>query len=238
MVCRKKGQVDVRSAGPLTVGPGLREALDRYRLHHGIAGPAQLSLEAVQTVEQLLRVGLPDGVWAYLAAAGREPLQVITHTEDALEHGGFPRRYIAFHRDKTRRSYACVDRRALEAADPVIVEWTTHDVGRESWPNLAKYILSLCDTDEDLDDEGVPAPPSDRPGAALDPTEPAIVEVSELEQSARRVLHSRFGEGVVLRTIPAPVPKLEIDFGQAGVKLVLATYVTDVAAAEPQPVVP
>ena len=204
-----------RKAGPLAVDPNLLKVLAMlHRLTKGFA-PNSLELRSVQHLEQQIGDRVHDEVLAYLAATGRDPVQVLTLTEDAQEQG-LPHTLIAFNREKTTSVYFCVDVRD-GAVSPIPVRgWDAYQGERKVWPSMAGFVCWLhgldISADAEVDELAVPR----------------IVD-SPTTAELRRVHHRRFGIGTVVQVIAAPTPKLVIDFGpDVGHKTILCTFVTAV----------
>lgn len=204
-----------RHAGPLAVDDKLLKVLALlHRRTKGFA-PNSLELRSVQHLEQQLGDRVHDDVLAYLAATGRDPVQVLTLTEDAQEQG-LPRHLIAFSREKTSAVYFCVDVRDAEVSPIPVRGWDAYQGERKVWPGMATFVCWLHGLDVKAGDEEDELPV------------PRIVDSPDTTE-LRRVHHGRFGIGTVVQVIAAPTPKLVIDFGpKVGHKTILCTFVTDV----------
>lgn len=214
-----------RTAAELQIEDRLRETLAKYRVHMAITVRPVLALDAVHEVEEKMATTVPDAVLALLAAAGRDPYQVTVLTEDARELASLPRRLLAFAHDNNAGVYWCVDLSDDAGPDPKVIEWSTTSVTRtRQWPSLSAFMLDHFDLERRLTSaERVQL------GREVSDLSPKIVAVDE--EPPRRVHHPIFGVGVVLREIPGPKIKLDVDFGPSGRRLLLASYVRGVEAA-------
>ena len=72
----------------------------------------------------------------------------------------------------------------------------------------------------------LPTAPLSLLGDGIDPGSEVVLPVPGEEKAGQRVRHARFGIGVVKRALPEG-DKLEIDFGDVGVKVLVAKYVEE-----------
>lgn len=208
-----------RPAEVLSIDAELREALARYRTQMAITCRPTLPLDAVREVERRLSVTVPDAVWALLAAAGRDPFQVAVLTEDARELHGLAEDFVAFAHESHSGVYWCVENR-VPPASPTIHEWSSESrATTQRWPHLAAFVRHRFELDRKL--TSAERVQLQREVAGL---EPALVAAPD-EEPLRRVHHPIFGVGIVLREIAGAAIKLDVDFGPAGRRLLLASYV-------------
>ncbi|MBW2527249.1 MAG: hypothetical protein JRI23_23915 [Deltaproteobacteria bacterium] len=206
----------------------LRSALVLCRLRRDITAPPVLASEAVRAVEAELGSPVPDPVWAWLAAAGRDPYQVLTLTADGHEEHRLPRRLIAFERDHRHGTYFCVQRRAAELSLCSVWEW---DGSRavETWHDLASFVRSRQDLAAGPLPGGIYQGERERFELELAAFAPGLVDRTE-DRSARRVRHPRFGDGVVVQELPSTPAKVQVDFGAAGIKIMMSSHLDDLLA--------
>ncbi|MBW2527039.1 MAG: SMI1/KNR4 family protein [Deltaproteobacteria bacterium] len=213
-----------RAAGEICIDDSLREALAKYRVRMAITGRPVLALDAVEDVERKLGATVPDEVLALLAAAGRDPYQVTVLTEDARELCGLPRRLLAFAHDSHSGVYWCTQAATSPDRDRSVIAWSSVELSAAArWPHLAAFMLEHFDLQR-------------RPSSAervqlgreVSDLSPKLIAVDE--EPPRRVHHPIFGVGVVLREIPGPKAKLDVDFGPSGRRLLLESYVRPVEA--------
>lgn len=212
-----------REAGPLKIDERLRESLARYRVQMAVTTSAQLPLEAVREVESKLGTRLNDGVLALLAATGRDPYQVLVLTEDAREEHSLPLTYVAFAQEAASGNYWCVDGQAPTTEPSTVMQWSigAGEVDMR-WRDLAAFLTARFDLERRL--SSAERVQFSRERESL---EPSIVAAGDVPEP-RRVYHPNFGVGVVLREVAGKQPKLDVDFGPAGRRLMLASYVRDV----------
>lgn len=215
-----------RAAGNLAVADKLRATLTLYRLRRGITAPPLLELGDVRAVETKLGTRVPDAVWAWLAATGRDPHQVLTLTADAREEAALPRRFVAFGCDRRDGVYYCVERDAHGMRCCSVWEWQQQQAA-ERWHDVASFVRARHDLAVGPLAHGLYESERARFERELAAFWPALAETEAHQQQARCVSHPRFGHGVVVRELPGPPAKLEIDFGSLGRKLLLATFVQE-----------
>jgi hypothetical protein len=193
-------------------------------------------------VERAIGSVVPDAVIAFLVAIG-EPLErVIAQTAERATFAettfeGVRGRAVAasarsdlitFDRAGDWPVISCGFRPTTDRGEPALVMWDW-----KSWtalpasppPTLARYVrewYALGDGDR-LPPIGLTAAPSPEVLAAFDPV---IEDREAIETAPREVEHAKFGKGRVLREIDG---KLEIDFGDAGIKTLLSRFVTDLS---------
>lgn len=223
--------MDTPELGPIAISEPLRRTLAAVRRASGV-GPIEVAFDSVSAVERELGCAIPNGVLAFLAATGRSPGAPVPITDEIdgfyeasdaapkdwrrefrFDHvafdgwGDWPRYYACWARganrgDETARVW---DMKAAAFFDRIVEDRTLDAVLRFRYELDAKAL------------------------ASLDPQEiaafcPAIVPPEP--ERVRRVHHAKFGLGVVSRVLESD--KLEIDFGDAGVRVLLSRFVTDV----------
>lgn len=211
-----------------------------------------VSLEAIDALEDHFRARLPDDALAIFAASagvleGFELRRVGALTEAAWERGlskarivlgEFGPRLVCIPR-RPDRGYALRvtffdpedrtegDSQALAAwLDRILEEAVEH--ARAADPRDDATLESIADLADD------PFLATEREVAEtrwMPRIERTMARTSQVHERARRVRHPRFGEGVVVRAIPC-TDKLEIDFGPAGLKVLLAKYVEELERNE------
>jgi hypothetical protein len=197
-----------------------------------------LSLEAVDTLEEYLRARMPDDALAVYAAhtpalANFDLGKVGTLSEQAWEAGLSKARIVVGIWGKV---FVCIPRRP-DKGYPLRVTFFDPDDHTEANPStfaewldrvfegvLEQRAQDLADDDLSWDEEE-----SEPEKLAWDPRleRTVVMPVARDEKAGRRVRHARFGEGVIRRSLPEG-DKLEVDFGDAGVKVLVAKYVTEV----------
>lgn len=232
-----------REPGPIDISPEVRDALIRILTLEAtpkktaIDPSPILSLEAVDTLEAYLRARMPDDALAIYAA--RTPAlkvfdlaKIGTLSEEAWE-GGLSKARIVL--GPWGKLFVCIPRRP-EKGYPLRVTFFDPDDHTEANPStLAEWLDRVFealvdqraeDFDEDdlFFDEDESAPEEVSWVPRLERT--VILPSTHDEKAGRRVRHARFGEGVIRRSLPEG-GKLEIDFGDAGVKVLVAKYVVE-----------
>jgi hypothetical protein len=243
---------EAREEGPLEVSPEVRRALERMLAfeQQQSGGSATissvLSLEAVDTLEDYLRARMPDDALAVFASrpltlADFDLARVGALSESAWESGLRKARIVL---GAWGKHLVCIPRRP-ERGHPLRVTFYDPEDQTESNPSslaewLDRVFESVMDAqsggDEiDLDLEGDGAggggwDENERAAEALAWTprleRTLVLPTPGIEKAGRRVRHARFGVGVVRRALPEG-DKLEIDFGDAGVKVLVAKYVEE-----------
>lgn len=242
-----------RTPGPITAPEPLLSALAEYRqLHLALADsepghawlaalelPCELEIDAVARQEEALGATFSDLLLAVLAAR-------VPHLEDAwelsLELGplaadardqGCPAELLAIAR--TGEIFHCVPRREHPWATTAITPWHPEDGTGPAKPmqkwlrdgpfdDLWQLLLELQAIDPAADE---PLPPQARPDAAH-VFAPRLVLRHGAVLSIVQVEHAKFGVGRVLRSIgDGDARKLDIDFGPAGVRTILARFVRE-----------
>jgi hypothetical protein len=239
---------EVRAPGPLSVSPEVADALSALvGLQRGAGAEVDLSpvlsLEAVDALEDHLRARLPDDVLAIFAARPRalesfELGRVGARCEVAWQ-GGLRKSRVAL--GPHGKHVVCVMRRP-EAGHPLrVLLFDPEDASEADAGTLPQWLRRVLDAaveaalSEDAElPEGEDAWDVLAGASDVAPLTPRLERTLTLpepgaEAAGRRVRHRRFGEGVVLRQLPG-TEKLEIDFGEAGVKVLVAEYVEEVGA--------
>lgn len=245
-----------RTPGPIAAPEPLLTTLAEYRqLHLALADsepghawlaalelPCELEIDALARQEEALGASFSDVLLAVLAAR-------VPHLEDSwelsLELGPLaaearalrcPPELLAIAR--AGETFYCVPRREHPWATTAVTAWHPEDgpgVARplQKWlkdgpiDDLWQLLGELQAIDPGADD---PLPPQARPDAApqfgprLVLARGAVAEVVQVE-------HAKFGVGRVLRAIgEGDARKLDIDFGPAGVRTILARFVRERSA--------
>jgi len=243
-----------RTPGPIAVAEPLLAALGEYRQLHfalteadathpwlrAIELPTELELELVEAVEHELSASLSDGLLAVFASR-------VPHLEDAFEMQlaglpqlseearavGCPAELLAVARQADL--FYCVPRREHPWAATTVTPWHPLD-GAEAARALPRWLrdapmADLWDVLHELQavDAGQDEPPAAAQVEAGAPLVPRLVpRRAAVLQVAPRVQHPKFGVGRVLRsTGEGPERKLEIDFEAAGVRTILARFVSE-----------
>ena len=247
-----------RAPGPIAAPEPLLAVLGEYRqLHLALAEaepghawlralerPTELEIEAVAAKESALAAEFSDLLLAVLASR-------VPHLEDAfeLELGGLPglaadawalgcpAELLAVARQGER--FFCVQRREHAWSTTTIAPWHP-DGGGEAPRGLLRWLKDGPMTDlwdvlielraiDDADDE--PLPPAARPDAAVSAMPRLVLPRATLLAAAPWVRHPKFGVGRVLREVGVGGDrKLEIAFEAAGVRTILARFVTELPA--------
>jgi hypothetical protein len=216
-----------------------------------------LSLEAVDALEDHFRARLPDDALAIFCAPtdvleGFALRRVGALTEKAWQHGLSKARIVL---GELGARLVCIPRRpdrgyALRVTffdpedrsegdsqtlaswlDRILEEAVEHSRPAAPESALDDATLEAGDLDELIDD---PLLAIEREVAETEwapHLERTLVRESHELARVRRVRHARFGEGLVLRAIPES-DKLEIDFGPAGVRILVAKYVEELGPRE------
>lgn len=245
-----------RTPGPIAAPEALLTTLAEYRqLHLALADsepghawlaalelPCELEIDAVARQEEALGASFSDLLLAVLAAR-------VPHLEDAfelaLELGPLaaearaqrcPAELLAIAR--AGETFYCVPRREHAWATTAITPWHPEDGTSTPRPlqrwlkegpidDLWQLLAELDAIDPNADE---PLPPQARPDATS-PFAPRLVVVHGAVTSVVQVEHSKFGVGRVLRAIgEGDARKLDIDFGPAGVRTILARFVRELGA--------
>ncbi len=246
----------VRLPGPIAAPEPLLTTLAEYRqLHLALADsepghawlaalelPCELAIDAVARQEEALSASFSDHLLAVLAAR-------VPHLEEVWELSpdlgplaaearkqGCPVELLAIAR--TGESFFCVPRREHAWASTVITPWHPDDGTGTARPlprwlkdgpidDLWQLLAELRAIDPGADD---PLPPQARPDAAPQ-FGPRLVLSRGAVAAVVQVEHAKFGVGRVLRSIgDGDTRKLDIDFGPAGVRTILARFVRDLPA--------
>lgn len=247
--------MSARSPGPIAAPEPLLTLLGEYRQLHlaladvdprhawlaAIEQPTQLELELVARQEAALDASFSDALLAVLACR-------VPHLEDAFEleltgmHTladearavGCPPELLAVARQEDL--FFCVPRREHPWATTAITPWHPLD-GAQAPRGLLPWLKAapLADLWDLLTElravdpgEDEPLPPQARPDAAQVPA-PRLVDGRGLATAAAtRFEHAKFGVGRLLRaTGEGDAQKLELDFGAAGVRTILARFVRE-----------
>lgn len=211
---------------PLTVPTNLKRTLLLHRIRAGIAAQKPIVTSAsVEEVEQALGISLPEGMLAVLAATGRDPYEIVVLTEDARELDQLAPGLVAVAVEPPRKKtsslpiYWCLDPGSAASRSREMIRWTRD-------PENRRYGLSMPDFVRACYLEGGP---SEEEKVAIRGLSlrfrPAIV--TEPRTPLRRVVHHRFGPGLVLREFNDGNHKVEVEFPRVGKKLLLASYVHD-----------
>lgn len=238
-----------REPGPLEVSREVRAAL--VRLHAFEAAVAQsvgtahveiapvLSLEAVETLEEHFRANLPDDALA-LFASGADALErfelgkVGGLTEDAWASGLSKARIVLG--DWGGRA-VCIPRRPDRGYALRVTFFDRADRTEGDSSTLAAWLDRVVDDRRDLfeleDDGWDERDDAEDAARRWNPTLARTVAPLPAADApkVRRVRHARFGEGRVLRRIPM-TEKLEVDFGAAGTRVVVANYLEELEDGE------
>ncbi len=233
-----------REPGPIEISRDVRSALMRMLVtEHAAARRAGgdppaidaapiLSLEAVDALEDHLRARMPDDALAVFAAHPAA-LQLFTLgrvgalTELAWDRGLSKARVVL---GELGQRLACIPRRPDRGFPLRVTFFDLEEHTEGDSTTLAAWL------ERTLEESGEEEPPEDdgwedveREVASLrwEPRlERTLVRPSANDGKKRRVRHPRFGDGIVLRQLPES-EKLEIDFGAAGVKVLVAKYVEE-----------
>lgn len=233
-----------REPGPLEVSPEVSQGLARIltfesaRSDSAVERAPILSLEAVDTLEDYLRARIPDDALALFAArsrtlAGFDLAKVGALSEDAWGTGLSKARIVL---GVWGKHLVCIPRRP-ERGYPLRVTFYDPEDQTEANPSsLAEWLDRVLETvdqvsEDELDLESAESWDADEAPADLTWT-PRLERTVVLpaapgeEKAGQRVRHARFGIGVVKRALPEG-DKLEIDFGDVGVKVLVAKYVEE-----------
>jgi hypothetical protein len=245
-----------RTPGPIAAPEALLTTLAEYRqLHLALADsepghpwlaalelPCELEIDAVARQEEALGASFSDLVLAVLAAR-------VPHLEDAfelaLELGPLaaearaqrcPVDLLAIAR--AGETFYCVPRREHAWATTTITPWHPEDGTSTPRPlqrwlkegpidDLWQHLAELQAIDPGADE---PLPPQARPDAAS-PFGPRLVLAHGVGTAVGQGEHRKFGVGRVLRAIgEGDARKLDIDFGPAGVRTILARFVRELSS--------
>lgn len=245
-----------RLPGPIAAPEPLLTTLAEYRqLHLALADsepghawlaalelPCELAIDAVAMQEDALSASFSDLLLAVLAAR-------VPHLEEGWELSpdlgplaaearaqGCPVELLAIAR--SGESFFCVPRREHSWASTVITPWhPEHGTGTarplQRWlkdgpiDDLWQLLAELRAIDPEADE---PLPPQARPDAAPQ-FGPRLVLPRGVVTAVVQVEHAKFGVGRVLRAIgDGDTRKLDIDFGPAGVRTILARFVRELPA--------
>ena len=212
---------------------GLRRLAAQERMLGRPVGPARaLGAGAVGALEAHLRTRLSDDVLAVLSsgAASLAPFalgSVGARSEEAWLAGLSKARLVL---GPAGPRQVCVPRRG-EPGAPVRVTFFDPGAGTEGdGTTLAAWLERLTDAargDGELDEDAWAELERLTEAEPFTPClEPAPGAPPPAEGPRRRVRHPRFGVGEVRRQIPG-TEKIEIDFGPAGVRTLVARYVED-----------
>jgi hypothetical protein len=243
-----------RSPGPIAAPEPLLATLTEYRqLHLALAEvepghpwltvleqPTELELDAVVALEATLDAGFSDVVLAMFASH-------VPHLEEQFEMQlaglaalaeearavGCPAELLAIARQADL--FLCVPRHEHPWATTAITPWHPLDGAGTALP-LARWLkdVAIDDLRDLLTELDAIDPAYDElpPDAGLEwarvHTPMLVLSRTAVVAAAPRVQHSKFGVGRVLRsTGGGDARKLEIDFGPAGVRTILARFVTE-----------
>ena len=242
--------MSARSPGPIAAPEPLLVLLAEYRQLHAaltevepghpwldaLEQPCELELEAVAAAEAALDASFSDALLAVYA--GRVP-----HLEEHLEMQlpglaalaeearavGCPAELLAVARQADL--FLCVPRHEHPWAATTITPWHPLD-GAEAPRPLARWLkdAALADLLDLLTDLQAIDPTAEQPWfPGIEPVAPRLVQArAAVIAAAPRVQHDKFGVGRVLRsTGDGDTRKLEIDFGAAGVRTILARFVRE-----------
>ncbi len=231
-----------REPGPLYLTPEVRDALIRILTleaspQSAIDPSPILSLEAVDTLEEYLRARMPDDALAIYAA--RTPALAVfdlakigTLSEQAWGEGLSKARIVLGTWGKV---LVCIPRRP-EKGYPLRVTFFDPDDHTEANPStLAEWLNRVFENIleqrvQNIDDDDLFFGEEEQAGEGLAwyprLERTLVMPVARDEKAGRRVRHARFGEGVIRRSL-SEGDKLEIDFGDVGVKVLVAKYVTE-----------
>lgn len=243
-----------RSPGPIAAPEPLLATLTEYRqLHLALAEvepghpwltvleqPTELELDAVAALEQALGAGFSDAMLATFASR-------VPHLEDQLEVQvaglaalaeearavGCPAELLAFGRQADL--FWCVPRREHAWTTTAVTPWHPLDGAGAAQP-LARWLreVALADLRDLLTELDAIDPSHDELPVdaqiewARVHTPTLVLSRAAVVAAAPRVQHGKFGVGRVLRsTGDGDARKLEIDFGPAGVRTILARFVQE-----------
>lgn len=214
----------------LEISTELQQALLLYRLQRGVHVDPSLPSDVVSGVEDALGgILLPADILATFAATGRDLYDALVWTRDARDSSDVFAEYLVVGIDRygaeTRRWCARVGPRRSSAqprptSPTSLFRWPT---GRRSDPlqtfSVAQFVRTSCHLTS----------PSHRELVAVEGLRRTFAPrlLAKTARRARSVWHPRFGRGIVVREVREHVPKLEVDFGDLGCKLVPASYVSD-----------
>lgn len=243
-----------RTPGPIAAAEPLLTALGEYRQLHlalteadathpwlrAIELPTELELELVEAAEHALAASFSDGLLAVFASR-------VPHLEDAFEMQlvglaqlseearavGCPAELLAVARQADL--FYCVPRREHPWAATMVTPWHPLD-GAEGPRALPRWLRDAPMADlwdvlhelqaVDADQDEPPVAAQVEAGAPLVPR--LVPRRATVLQAAPRVQHPKFGVGRVLKaTGEGPDRKLEIDFEGAGVRTILARFVSE-----------
>jgi hypothetical protein len=222
-----------REPGPLAISIDVRGALVRLLVgtRAKVEPVPEIPLEAVAALEDHLRAKIHDDALALFAAK--------TAMLDALELGkvgalcetswdrGLSKARVVLGPIGPR--LLCIPRRP-DAGAALRVTFYDPRVNTEA---DAKLLAVWLDEQLEVDDE------DRRTEIEIEAADlrwsPSLVRTLPVAGAAapskvRRVRHEKFGVGTVLREVPG-TEKLEIDFGEAGVRVLVAKYVEDLGDA-------
>lgn len=244
-----------RTPGPIVAPEALLTTLAEYRqLHLALADtepahawlsalelPCELEIDVVARQEEALGASFSDLLLAVLAC--RVP-HLADSYEMSIELGSLaaearslrcPPELLAVARDG--ECFYCVPRREHAWATTVITPWHPEDGASAARPlqrwlkegpidDLWQLLAELRAIDPEADE---PLPPQARPDAAAGVC-PRLVLAHGAITAVLQVEHAKFGVGRVLRAIgDGDARKLDIDFGAAGVRTILARFVRELA---------
>lgn len=215
-----------------------------------------LSLEAVDALEEHFRARLADDALAIFATPvdvleGFALRRVGALTDAAWERGLSKARIVI---GEFGSRLVCIPRRPDRGYALRVTFYDPEDRSEGDSQTLAAWLDRIleeavehsrpapsegdgADDDALLDDDALMDDPILAAERELSVTEwaprlePTLVRESHERARIRLVRHARFGDGVVLRALPES-DKLEIDFGPAGVKILVSKYVEELGSRE------
>ncbi len=201
--------------------------------------PFTVDLGALAAAEAALGARLGDDALALLAAGSRVLArrfgitveELGAHTERARE-AGCPRSLVAIG-SAGRDSFVCVSTAAGAGERPRIWSYTTGSMAnREPLDTWLRAVIEHALDDLELSEGQWRRIESDEAGARFVPRLIAGDPMAAPDAAIRRVSHPKFGEGAVVREIhEGAEPKLEIDFGAGGRRILLARFVRELDRA-------
>lgn len=205
--------------------------------------PTELDGYMLERVEVNIEQRIPDPIRALIAAnVGWRSLPALEEANERARQYGLPLSWLGFEGGVeydsghiacvyvgkiTARIRLMIEEAALEAGDTPIFWFSYHIEQRVGRPEVQSLRAMICEEYETDFDGPVPeGPPPELPGLA--PFEPRLVNLRERAREAspkRRVVHSKFGVGVV---VEARQDILVVDFESVGRKALKDSFVRDV----------
>ena len=210
-----------REAGELRPPPEVLALLSQLRAREGVESAADLDIDTVRDVERAAGLRFEDDLLAVFAATVPSIEQglnmrlsmVVGHC-GALREVGAPGNLIGVGREDDGR-YLCV---AMKRRDGSCTEILTYEPSKRT--ATSETLQQFLERHRDRTPRGTSS-------CAGQPLQPRLLDRPLESQKGVRVMHAKFGEGVVItETGSGPNRKVKVDFPGTGLKLLQARFLT------------